>query len=417
VFPLREIDDSSLQNRLSADLRAELIENHLDLNLTGDISRQATSVFGRQSSDPALSGVNQSEVRNFSVQPVLRGVIGGVVALQASATANFSNTDTRGFGSEGQSAALTLSSADPAIVGWALDATREVTDFEGGRETTDDRVIASLSVRPDTDWLLTVRAGQERTDIASLASRTYDNWGAGVRWTPTPRTTVSIDGDRRFFGHSYAISAQHRMRRTVLSYTGTRGLAGGVSQGAVAVSAYDLFFELFASQEPDPVLRDLLVRSFLERNGIPTETIVGGLGFLAAAESLQQRHQLSLAVSARRTTVTTSLFISRAERVDELSGAIDDLIRGALDQQGLTLALNHRLTARDSVGVSATASRTRASGDEPDSSLVSLSASWSTRVSERVGFSVGLRHSDYSGGGRDDYTETAVTTALNLSFF
>lgn len=411
-------EDSTLQQRLGARVRAELIENHLDLNLTGNVSRQPTSVFGLQSADGTLTEDNHSEVRDFSVQPVLRGVLGGVVAVQASATARYGNADTRGFGNEGQAAQLTLSSAQPAKVGWSLSGTRQIADYEAGRKTTSDRVQAMVSVRPDVDWAFSLRAGQERTDIASVQGRTYDNWGAGVAWTPTPRTRLTVDADRRFFGDTYALSAQHRHRRAVWSYSGSRALNEGTGEGIIAVRAYDLFFDLFASQEPDPVARDALVRSYLDRNGIPPEAIIGGLGFLTRAASVQERHQLSLALSWRRTSLTGSVYMSRSERVDTVSGAIDDLSEGSVRQQGLSLAVSHRLTLRDSVGLSTSMAGTRSSGDRFGSDLYSLSLTWSKRVSDRTSFSLGLRRSTYdSEEPGADYDETALTTALNLRFF
>jgi uncharacterized protein (PEP-CTERM system associated) len=417
VVNLRDIEDTALRNRLSARARAEVIENHFDVNVFGSISRQPISIFGRQTVDGSPIDENQSEVRNLSVQPVLRGVLAGEVAVQASATARYSDAAARGYTEDGRSASLSLSSARPARVGWSLVGTRSVSEFEGGRETTIDRVTGSVSLRPDVDWLFTLRAGQERTDIASVQQRTYDNWGAGVVWTPNPRTSVAVDGDHRFFGTSYAVSVQHRHRRIVWRYAGSRGVGESVGQGAIAVRAYDLFFDLFASQEPDPILRDLLVRDFLDRNGIPPEAIVGGLGFLTRAASLQERHQVSMGVNLRRATVTTSLYVSRSERIDTISGAIDDLFEGAVRQQGLSVALGYRVTPRDSVNLTATATRTRPSGDRDDSSLYSLALGWSTRVSERIGFSVGLRHSAYDRESADDYTDTSITTALRLSFY
>ena len=418
VAYLRDEEDSNLQHRLGARLRAELVENHLDLNLAGNVSRQPTSIFGNQSADGTLTEDNQSEVRNFSVQPVLRGVLGGVVAVQASVTARHGNADTRGFGTDGQDVQLTLSSALPAKVGWSLTGSRQIADYEAGRETTNDRVQATVSFRPDVDWIFSLRGGQERTDIASVQSRTYDNWGIGVAWTPTPRTRLTADADRRFFGDAYAVTAQHRHRRAAWAYSASRALGEGTGEGIVAVNAYDLFFDLFASQEPDPVARDALVRSFLDRNGIPPEAIIGGLGFLTRAASVRERHQLSVALSGRRTSFTASVYASRSERVDTISGAIDDLSEGAVRQQGLSLAVSHRLTPRDSLSLRATAAQTRPSGDRAASDLYSLWLTWSKRVSDRTGFSLGLRHSTYDSEepGRD-YNEIALTTALNLRFF
>ena len=418
VVHARESADNRVQNRLAAALRAEAVPGHLDIGLTGNISRQAVSAFQRQAADGTLSERNQAEVRSFTLQPVLSGEVPGIAAVRATASLT-RQSSTEQVGSSSRGASLELSSPSAGtVLGWSIAGSRQVSDFEGGRETTSDRLVASLRARPDIDWLLSLRAGRERTDIASVDRRAYDNWGAGALWTPGPRTRVAADYDRRYFGNAWNVSAEHRMRRTVLRYAHSRGATDSVGLRAGAgISAYDLFFQLFASQEPDPIAREALVRSFLERNGIAPDQLLSGGGFLSSAVTVQQRHEFSIAVNGVRSSVVAGVYGTRSERGDTLSGAADDLAAGALSQRGLSLTLTHRLTPRDGLSLGGTVQRSRSLATDQRNRLASVSVGWTTRLSDRASLSLQLRHSDQrTGVAAEDYTENALTAAFRTSF-
>lgn len=409
----RDSQASNVQHRLAANGRGELIPGHLDLNLAAAISRQPRSAFDLQSADGSLTDRNQAEVRRLSVQPVLYGNLGGWIAARAvgnaSATDGGSEAGTRGRG-------LSLSLA-PArsggLVGWGLEASRQITDFEGGRRTTNDRFIASVVAQPDVDLQLGLRVGTERSDLASLDSRRFDNWGASLRWTPSPRTRVALDGDRREFGNAHSVSVEHRMRRSVLRFTDTRSLNDGRTQSGGTMTAYDLFFELFAAQEPDPVAREALVREFLEQNGVNPDAVLGG-GFLTSAITLQRRQELSLALTGQRTTFVVSTYRTDTERADPLSSGQDDLLGGPVHQRGLGVTVAHRLTPVSSLTLGLSSQRTRG-GVGAANGLDSVQLGWVTRLNDRSNLSLTVRHSEYEDQV-DPYTENAVLAAFSRRF-
>lgn len=410
----RDSEASNVQHRLAANGRGELIPGHLDLNMGATISRQPRSAFDLQSADGSLTDRNQAEVRRLSVQPVLYGNLGTWVAARAvgnaSATDGGSEAGTRGRG-----LSLSLSPArSGGLVGWGLEASRQITDFEGGRRTTNDRFIASVVAQPDVDLQLGLRVGTERSDLASLDTRRFDNWGASLRWTPTPRTRVAIDGDRRDFGNAHSVSVEHRMRRSVLRFTDTRSLNDGRTQSSGGtMTAYDLFFELFAAQEPDPVARESLVRAFLEQNGVDPDAVLGG-GFLTSAITLQRRQELSLALTGQRTTFVVSAYRTDTERADPLSSGQDDLIVGPVHQRGLGVTVAHRLTPVSSLTLGLSSQRT-SGGAGAANGLDSVQLGWATRLNDRSSLSLTVRHSEYEDTV-DPYTENAVLAAFSRRF-
>lgn len=413
----RDSAASNVQHRLAASGRAEIVRNTFEINAAASISRQPTSALAVQSVDGALTERNQSDLKTVSLRPVLRGQLGGSVDLQASVNASATSGGLQG-GTRGTGGAFSLaSSSSGAVFGWGVDASRQSSHFGDGRDTTTDRVIGSLRYRPDPELQFTLRAGQERTDLASLESRSFDNYGGGITWVPSSRTRVQFDADKRQFGHSHEVRLEHRMRRTVVRYSDSRNVNDGSTPGAAGASvrAYDLFFELFASQEPDPVARDLLVRAFLERNGIAADSLLGGGGFLTGAVSIQRRRELSFAVDGLRTTWMLSAFQTNTERGDTVSGAVDDLAAGAIRQRGLSVTVSHRLTPVSSLNLNATTQRTRSAATGTGNGLDSVSLGWSTRLGQRSTFVLTLRHAEYDDSVAP-YAENALSAAFTTRF-
>jgi uncharacterized protein (PEP-CTERM system associated) len=411
----RDSKESSVQQRLATAGRAELIPNHLDLNASASIARQAISALGPQAVDGSLTEINQSEVRSYNVQPTLRGVWAGLVGVQASLTASGTDSDAQ-TSSSGSGANLTLTSVPAgARFGWSVTGQRQISDFEGGRETTTDRVIASLQYQPQPEWQMVLRGGAERADLASVEQRRYDNWGAELNWTPGPRTSVRTSFDRRAFGDAHNVAFEHRARRSVWRYVDSRSVADGSGQNSGArLSAYQLFFDLFASQEPDPARRDVLVRSFLERNNIAPETLIAG-GFLGSAASVQRRQEVSFALNGVRSSVVAAAFLTDSRRIDTVSSADDDLADGPLRQRGLSVTVSHRITPRQSLNLLMSTQRSRSDGAARRSGLDSVALSWSTQLTERANLSLSLRHSEYDETTQP-YTENALTAAFATRF-
>lgn len=419
VIYARDGAASNIQHRLAAAGRGEIVPRHLDVNLEASISRQAISALGSPVVDGGATTRNQSEVQTLSLQPVLRGVFGGVVATQLSANASITRVPDTASTSRSRGASLVLSPAAAGrLLAWNLSASRQVSDYDGGRSTTYDQAVAALTARPDADLRVTVRAGVEGSDLGSAERQTDETFGASLEWTPSARTRVLVEGDKRQFGDAHNIAVEHRLHRSVLRYAQSRSLSDGRAAGVNGgtVTAYDLYFELFASQEPDPVARDLLVREFLQRNGIdPRAPLGGGGGFLTNAASIQSRQELSLALNGIRGSIVVSGFRSRTERADALSGATDDLASGPVRQRGISVSVSHRLTPTSSLSASASTHRSRSEGTGQATGVDNVSMSWSTQFGKAGYLSITVRHAEYDEVG-NAYSENALSAALSRRF-
>ncbi len=178
---------------------------------------------------------------------------------------------------------------------------------------------------------------------------------------------------------------------------------------------YDLFFAQFATVEPDPVLRDVLVRRFLELNGINPNTPIFG-GFLASGATVQRLQSLSFALTGVRNTLTFRSLYSNNVRVSRFAQLSEDLNdTSQVRQRAFFVDLAHRLTPISAANIAFARQRTTGSLNEQGSTLSSISALWSTSLTPRIGVSAGTRYVRFSSATQP-YTERAVFGNIRVQF-
>lgn len=400
-----------LRNAFSASLLVRPVDDRFTVSASASLSRQTISAFGVRPVNPVVDDRNVTEVAQVTIAPRLRGSIAGVVDYELRATRSLSRAkDTQaGDGATGGYGLRLSGNAGP--LGWALDATRQDNDVAGQPESFDERAFASLSARPDPDLSVVIRGGADRTGGLGRPSGSRSTWGAGVGWTPSPRTSLNFDLDERYFGRSHAFNFQFRLARSSFRFTDVRD-ASVFSGSRPGLNAYDLYSSLFAAQEPDPARRDLLVRAALQAQGLDPGTIVTG-GFLTTSRSVSRRQELGFATSGLRTTFTFAGFRGETRRLLE-----DSLVGNSTDvpvvQLGWSLAASHRLTPTDSLTLTGQRSKTLDAGPQAGNEQRSVNLLWSTRPSRLSTVSLGARHVVFEGP--QPYTENGLTAALGLQF-
>lgn len=409
-------DTLDIEHLLSATLNAEAVEKFAFIDAQASASKQALSAFGPQSVDRNRRGnANLSEVANASVSPYVRGTLATVATydlrLNAAATRarrSISGDSTTTGGS------VTINSANQrALVAWGLNGSTTSTDFRGQGKSNNDRAIASLSLVPDPELTLTARGGREATNIGIGGRQTFNNWGGQVRWLPTERTIADVSVDRRFFGDAHAVTLSHRFPLSSIRFTSTRDINLGSNGNGLGQpqTLYQLFFTQFASLEPDPVLRDQLVRNFLAGQGLDPNAGVGG-GFVNSGATVQQRQDLALSYSVRRLTLALQGFINRSRRfvdVATVPGGDD------VNQRGYNSTLSYRLTPTASVSLNGSRLITKATPARAGTDLKSLAATWSDRLGARATAGLSARYSVFNSS-TDPYREVALSATLAMGF-
>jgi uncharacterized protein (PEP-CTERM system associated) len=412
----KQKDLQEVSNALSANAVAEVVPGWFYLDGRASVTQQADSAYGLQiDSGSVLANDNRIEVLNVSLSPYLKGYLGDaaeyLLRLSAAAT---NGRKSIAADSTNMGGSLDLHSrSGGAMLGWSLQASQQVVDFRAGRATQSDRVSAGLTFKPDPELMLSLRGGQESTDVGGFERRRYDNWGGGLRWSPTGRTLVGLEADRRYFGSSHQVNLEHRFRRVAIRFSSSRDVSNGANAGGTGqpVTLYQLWFAQFASIEPDPVARDLIVRDLLRQSNQDPNALVAG-GALTSAITLQQRETLALTWTGQRTTFNLQAFSSSSKIIDNPTGQQDT---GDTRQRGFTGTVSYRLTPSSNLNLMGSKQRTLASSGRSGTDLDTLVLSWTTLVNAHTSASLSARHSDF-GSATDGYRESAVTASLNLRF-
>ena len=410
---------TSLQNALTAYGTVEAVNNWAFIDFNGNISRQAISAFGTQSSGGSNLNTNQTESSTYRLSPHLRGRLSSVADYEA----RYSVTSSRSQSSlvsdvltrDGQ---IRLSGRGAGSrLGWSLDAGQQNVSYGGGRATESASLTAQLTYAVAPKLNISVTAGQETNNYTTFDARSFATYGVGLTWSPLDGTRLSASRQVHSYGQSHNLSFEHRTGRTAWKLSDGQSVSTTPSQPGLTNlgSAYDLYFEQFASIEPDLIKRAALVNNFLLINGINPSTIVVN-GILTSAVSLQRRQDLSVALLGARDTVTFMATRSETSRLDALSTAVDDLSNSALVRQtGLSISYAHRLTPSTAVNLLVSSQQSSASTGLLETTTKSVNLSLSTRVSRLATAILSARRVVFDSQ-TTPYTESAISGTLSVQF-
>lgn len=410
----RQEPSSDVSNRLSANFSAEAVPRHFYIDGTASIGQQSNSAFGLQSvGSSASDNPNRSEVGTASLSPVLRGVLAGAVNVEARLNASAVNTRRSLVGDNIQTGgSLSMSSALPGtLITWGLSARSTETDFRVGRTTRADSATATLVWQADADLSFSARGGTESQDVQEFESRRTSTWGVGGVWRPSPRTRLQADLDDRFFGRGYSVVAEYRLPRSSLTWSSNRDTSNGAGSRFEAITQFQQLMALFAASIPDPVAREAFVREQLAALGIDPLQVVQP-GFVSAAVSVSERHQLSWVWSGQRLSFTALGSRSTSTVID---AAANDIAREPVRQHGYSANVSYRVSPTSNLTATGSRQMTKATSTQPSNDLKSATLSWTEQLGRRTNASLSTRYSVFNSA-TDPYREAAITASLVMRF-
>lgn len=416
---------SRVQNSLSANLRADLVPETFSVDARATIGQQTQSAFGLQSAPTLgsqgnvslLDNPNSRETGTLTVSPALRTRFGGVAVMDLRGNATV--TDVRGTAlgdSRATGATLQLSQPQPGLLSWYAQAATQQSRAKLGQTNRNTSVTVGLNYRPDPDLRLSANVGQERSDYLSQSGTGADGstWGVTADWTPTPRTRANAAFQRHTYGDSRNVSFEHRMRSSVWRYADTRNVTLG-NTGATGGQRtnYDLYFLLLASAEPDPVKRDILVRTTLQALGLSPDALAA-TGFLSTGPSQTRNQSLSLALQGVRASITALVGRTVTSRLAAGLNQGDLANNARIEQRSYSLTGSYQLSPVSALALSATRQEAQGDAAAARTQLTSWFANWNARLGARLSVQLGARHSRSEGSA--EYTENSVYGSLTQQF-
>lgn len=408
-------------NSLSSTAALEAVDKWLYVDASANIVQRSVGAFNAIPTDTVGGTTTRSETRTVQISPYARGQVSDIAAYlvrfngidSRSTDATLSNTRVNQW-----SGTLKNASAG-AKIGWTVDGnTSNVhNDIIGDRDNT--RLRGALVFEALENLHLSVSEGRERTNYATSNTQSLSTPGLGFDWTPSPRTKVAAQGERRFFGTGHSILVSHRTGFLEWRYTDVKDAAllptllSASSQGAIA----ELMSDLLASSIPDPVARAAAVRGRLDQNSTVSNQAAAG-GIQTSRILVDHVQQASVAMIGARNTVTVTFLQRDQEAIGSAAGVVDSFsLSNSIRQRGGDLSWVHRLTPLTTLNAGyGRLQTTGLSTAGLDSNQKTQTVSLAYRIDPKAVVSFGLRATQFASTVNGNFHENAVVATIAKSF-
>jgi uncharacterized protein (PEP-CTERM system associated) len=405
-----------LYNFLSADGTVEAIRNFFYIDGSGNISQTYISPFAPQPTNTYTVTNNRVESRSYSVSPYFRGVIDSGYTYEAryrySATSSNNNSLADTYTTD-----WTGHLASPiALFGWRLDYENNTFQYRySNQEAFESKSYrGTIFYKPDPQWLFSVNAGEEQNNYALPSqTQTYNNYGGGVSWKPTPTASADANWEHRYFGSAGSARLDDRTRLTAwtVSYTKDESNYPTALLTLPPGNTAALLNSIFLATIPDPAARQAAVNQFLLATGTPA-FLSNQLTFYTQQIYIQERFDASMGILGKRSSVFFNVFHTNSRAVTSFpyssSSNIYSLAQGAtITQNGFGVSANHNITPFTSLG--ANAIRTRAEQDTPSTT------SWNDSFFLTVNHTVSPKTYTFGGLSYTHFTSSGATVSSSAS--
>ena len=424
LYYAKDSSRNNIQNSLNALGTLEALENWFFVEGSASIYQQNLSAFrgSTYSNVDTNNSNNTTETSTYRISPYFRGTFG--LSTDYLLRYNLSKTtadESSAYGTESREIIARLNGITRlSQFSWALDASKQESTFDKGRDSDADLVRGTLTYHYSPQFRALLIAGRESNNYSSLDKESHTITGAGFEWAPTERTFLSATREDRFFGDSNNITFTHRTAGTVWRYRETKDASTSTDQASGVVGTYySLFDSMYSSAIPDAAARAAYVNALLLSNGIsPTAQLQGG--FLTTGVTLQHRRELSFALVGVRNTVTFAATRSESEDFSEGLGSgwfagTDFANVNKIKQTGASVNWSHKLSGLSSLtgSISRLESQGRG-GASLDTDETLFSVNFVTQLGPKTHAGFGARRSEVDGS--TNYTENALTGTISHRF-
>lgn len=363
----RDTQDSEVLPRVDLNARLEAIERLFFIEAGYRASQTSENPFGARPDVASLANTLTTTEARFT--PYIEGAAGANLRYRVRSD----NSWVREIGAEAATSAAAgyfgrhsaSIERDPQPFGWRLQAERNDTRYDDSVQPslTLDEARAVLTYAFGETLTAGVRAGHERNNFETeVRSRGF--YGAEATWRPTPRTTLDMFGENRFFGTGYRLGFNHRMPRLAWRVLLSRGIdttPQSLFELPATQNVTALLDAMFTTRFPDPIERARAVQDFIAQRGLPTSTLQP-TSLVDERVSVVTRRETGMTLTGVRNTLSFSLFHVTTEDATPASPLATGSALNNNVQRGVSMAVTHRLGVSTSLSVSADWSRIRALG-------------------------------------------------------
>jgi len=328
------------------DLRSELVERTFFFDAAVEADRTRADVFAPQGTGP--STVNTISTVSYRLSPYFaRELTPEIAAIARSDTVWTHNTgDDPAVANTQNDARLQrfLVRVDrwPLPIGVSLEASSENTHYShaSGSTLTSESLRAIPNAAFGGDLVVGVIGGREHNE-SQTGDITSSRYGVMARWHPSLRTQLDGEVEHRFFGTGWSLQFRHRSPMAVVELLSQRIPAANpvmLDIGRARTDVGSMLESMWKGRYPDVAERSQAARDVVVRQ---QSDLGAPIDISSESAQLVQRNQLVVALSGVRTTVTGTLFYSRAEALEGISSPTQGL---ETKQWGGSIVLDRRLS-------------------------------------------------------------------------
>jgi uncharacterized protein (PEP-CTERM system associated) len=211
-----ETRDNETVNFLRANADAEVVENHLFVDVWGTADQ--TRISGSRNSPDGLTGPAENvDYYTLGISPYYTTRFGNTAVLETRYTADkVEYEEGNEIDSTSQKIDLVLGSGTYSTAqAWELSASHTREDFSGPQDNKVSIFRGEFIQQISRRWALAFAAGYEDFDLANEEDVEGELWSLGIVFTPTNRTRFSIGGGERAFGDDYYVDFEHEASKSV----------------------------------------------------------------------------------------------------------------------------------------------------------------------------------------------------------
>jgi uncharacterized protein (PEP-CTERM system associated) len=355
--------DSRVQPKVDLTARLEAVERLFFIDTAYRASQTSENPFAvRPETGSTANTVTTTEAR-FS--PYIEGIAPGELRYNLRADNSWVREIGAAAGASttaGYFGNYSASIERPARpLGWRLEAERSYTRYEDETLPTValSQARAAVNYQLVEGFRVGVRVGAETNNLTNVVER-HRTSGVEVHWQPSPRTTLNVSRDDRFFGAAWQLNFNHRMPKVAWNINLSRNIdttPQALFNLPATANVTALLDAMFTTRYPDPVERARVVQDLINRRGLPTST-QGPITLLNNSVSLVTRREVGVAFNGARNSLALTAYHVRTEDATDTTNSLSTgTAFGNNIQYGASLLFSQRLTP--SLGVNVTLDRSR----------------------------------------------------------
>ena len=428
VARFSEDNSTDLFHNLGAVGKAELIEDFLFLDGTASISQVLLSLTGSPA-DATTNNANRATVGVYSLSPYIRKRFGTFATGQARySTGGAIFGDNAGSNSVSNAFTASLSSGSRFNdLSWGLNySLRQLDSNATGGNSTFERASATAGYALTRKFRIFGTYGQERNEFLNASGADGVFYSGGFGWAPSRRTNIEASIGERYFGRTYSLSANHKMRATNIRVSYSEDVSD-ISQRLLRDSGRIFWVcggRLFETPDFNPPtgqascslpLTGTQVALALNTRGVPlSDLIAAGLVDQVLANGIYVIKTFNAGVSWSRSRLGLGLSAFDTKRIYQSIAGTED------HTQGVSGTVSYRLSPHTSANGSVSLSRnSTVSPINPSrqDDLATLSLGINHRFDKDLSGALTYRYQQRnSDAPNSDFNENSLTASANMRF-